>query len=295
MMRPTSTSRLGGGVDPIPTVIPVPEFENIHHLGTTTLWVVFAVMVIASAVFAGLSWNIPVSKRVYHVLTTLATVIAALSYFAMASGDGVTYRCEDRTDYHKHLPDTHHTVCRELYWARYVDWSLTTPLLLLDLCLVAGVDGAHTLMAIAASLIMTLSGLFAALGDKHTAQKWGWFTIACVAYLFVIWHVVLYGSRIVQAKGEKVARLFGGLTAFLFVLWTIYLIVWAIADGAHKISVDNTVVVYGVLDILAKVGFGLWLLASQRQIPETNVDLGGYWSHGPASEGRIRIGDEDGA
>jgi bacteriorhodopsin len=179
-------------------------------------------MVLASAVFAGMSWNIPVSRRVYHVLTTLATIIAALSYFAMASGDGVSYKCEQRTVYHHHLPDTHHTVCRELYWARYVDWTLTTPLLLLDLCLLAGVDGAHTLMAIAASLIMTLTGLFAAFGDRHTAQKWGWFTIAVLAYLFVLWHVVLHGSRMVQAKGEKVKRLFSGLAAFLFVLWTIY-------------------------------------------------------------------------
>jgi len=285
----------GGGVKPIPTVIPEIEYEKIHHVGATTLWVGFAVMVLASAVFALMSWNIPVSKRVYHVLTTTVTIIAALSYFAMASGDGVSYKCESKTDYHEHLPDTHHDVCRQIYWARYVDWSLTTPLLLVELCLLAGVDGAHTLMATTASLIMTLTGLFAAFGNQHTFQKWGWFTIACVAYLFVIWHVALHGSRVVRAKGDAVARHFGGLAAFLFVLWTIYPIVWGIAEGAHRTSVDTSVVVYTVLDILAKVGFGLWLLAIQRRTPETNVDLDGYWSNGLASEGRIRIGDPDNA
>jgi len=295
MMGSTSTYSLGGGVKPIPTVIPAPEFEKVHHVGSTTLWVVFAVMVIASAVFAILSWNIPVSKRVYHVLTTLVTIIAALSYFAMASGDGVSYKCEEKTDYHEHLPDTYHTVCRQIYWARYVDWSLTTPLLLIELCLLAGIDGAHTLMAVAASLIMTLTGLFAAFGDNNTFQKWGWFTIACVAYLFVIWHVALHGSRVVRAKGDKLARLFGGLAAFLFILWTIYPIVWAIAEGAHKTSVDTGIVVYAVLDVLTKVGFGLWLLIIQRQTPESNVDIDGYWSTGLSSEGRIRIGDPDDA
>jgi hypothetical protein len=50
---------------------------------------------------------------------------------------------------------------------------------------------------------------------------------------------------------------------------------------------------YAVLDALAKPVFGLWLLISHRAIAETNVDLDGYWSHGLAAEGRIRVGDED--
>jgi bacteriorhodopsin len=60
-------------------------------------------------------------------------------------------------------------------------------------------------------------------------------------------------------------------------------------------SVDTAVIIYAVLDVLSKVGFGLWLLTSQRQVPETNINVDGYWSHGLASEGTIRIGDEDGA
>lgn len=183
---------------------------------------VFAIFVVAAAVFALMSWQIPVSKRVYHVLTTLVAVVAALSYFAMASGSGVGYRCERTRDHHGHVPDTSHVLCRQIHWARYVDWALTTPLLLLQLCLVAGVDGAHTLMAAAASLVMTLSAAFAAFGRKHTAQKWGWFAIACVAYLFVVWHVAFHGARTARVKGDKVAKVFGGLAAYEFVLWTIY-------------------------------------------------------------------------
>lgn len=179
-------------------------------------------MLIASVIFAGLSWNIPVKSRLYHVITTLITITAAISYFAMASGHAVGLNCVNHKDHHKHVPDTHHEVCREVYWARYVDWSLTTPLLLLDLCLLAGIDGAHTLMAIVADLIMVLTGLFAAYGRTHTAQKWGWYAIGCIAYLFVIWHVALHGSRMVRAKGEKVGKLFGSLAGFTLILWTLY-------------------------------------------------------------------------
>lgn len=63
-------------------------------------------------------------------------------------------------------------------------------------------------------------------------------------------------------------------------------------DGARRITVNTEVITYAVLDILSKVVFGLWLLWSQRSIPEAGVEVGGYWSHGLASEGAIRLGDD---
>ena len=50
-----------------------------------------------------------------------------------------------------------------------------------------------------------------------------------------------------------------------------------------------------MLDVLAKPVFGTWLLRAHRSIRETDVDLGGYWSNGLGAEGRIRIGDDEGA
>lgn len=180
-------------------------------------------MVAASGIFTFMSWKVPVSKRLYHVITTMITLTAAISYFAMASGHATSYHCETIKDHHKHhIPTTHHDECRQVFYARYIDWCVTTPLLILDLCLLAGVDGAHTLMAIFADLIMILAGLFAAYGEERTIQKWGWYTIACIAYLFVIWHVAVHGSSMVKAKGKRAGRLFGALAIFTLILWTAY-------------------------------------------------------------------------
>lgn len=115
-----------------------------------------------------------------------------------------------------------HLACRQIFWARYVDWTLTFPILLLNLGLLAGINGANTLMAIIASVIMTLSGLFSAFGKTHTAQKWGWFSISCVAYIFVLWHIVLHGTNMVKAKGSAVTKLFSSLAMFSFIVWTFY-------------------------------------------------------------------------
>ncbi|PSS05172.1 hypothetical protein BD289DRAFT_457518 [Coniella lustricola] len=281
-------------VDPIPTVKPTPiEYEHSSDTGNTALWIVFVIMLVASGFFALLSWNIPVNKRLYHYVTTVITITASLSYFAMASGHGVSNHCFEERDTHGKIPDTYHQVCREVYYARYIDWAITTPFLLLDLCLLAGIDGAHTIMAITADLVMILTGLFAAYGSAETAQKWGWYAIACIAYIFVVWHVALHGSNTVKAKGNTVTKLFGSLALFTFILWTAYPIVWGFADGGRKVSVDGEILAYAVLDVLAKPIFGLWLLLSHRRVPETNVDIGGWWAYGLSNEGRIRIGDEE--
>ena len=177
----------------------------------------------ASGLFTLLSWNVPTSRRLYYYLTTMLTIVGALSYFAQASGHAASYKCNTVTEHHNHgLPDTYHEACRQIYWGRYVDWALTTPLILLNLCLLAGVDGAHTLMAITADVIMVLAGLFSAYGNDGTAQKWGWYAISCVAYLFVIWHVAIWGSQMASTKGAGVSRLFGSLALFSFAVWTAY-------------------------------------------------------------------------
>ncbi|KAF2192319.1 family A G protein-coupled receptor-like protein [Zopfia rhizophila CBS 207.26] len=283
-------------VAPIPTVVPdLPEYQHAHHDGKTTLWVVFVIMVIASAVFAGMAWRVPVSKRLYHVITTLITIIAAISYFAMATGHGVSYNHVRTRHSHHHVPDTYHDIYRQVFWARYVDWSLTTPLILLDLSILAGLNGAHILMAIVADVIMFLTGLFAAFGSEGTPQKWGWYAIACIAYLVVIWHLAVNGRAQAQARSPKVGQFFFAITGFTIIVWTAYPIIWGIAGGSRKMSVDGEIIAYAVLDILAKPVFGAWLLIAHAKIPEINTELGGFWSNGLSREGTLRLTDDDGA
>jgi len=226
-------------------------------------------------------------------VTTFAIIIVTLSYFAMALGHGVALHCTKATDHHKNLPDTHHEVCRQIHWGRTVEWILVIPLLLLDLCILAGVDGAHTLMAIGAGEIMIVSRHFASFGRDHTGQTWGWFAISSISYLLVIWHVAVPGFWTVKAKGKTVSKLFSSLAIFSLVVWTTYPIVWGIASASHKTTVDTEIIIYAILDILAKPVFGLWLLLSQRRVPEANVEIGGYWSHGLSSEGSIRLADDE--
>jgi bacteriorhodopsin len=162
------------------------------------------------------------SRRLYHVITTLITIIAAISYFAMATGQGASWHKIHIKEQHEHVPDTHIDIQRQVFFARYIDWSLTTPLLLLDLGLLAGMNGAHMMMAIVADIVMILTGLFAAYGAEGTPQKWGWYAIACLAYLVVIWHLAINGRAQAKAKSDQVASFFLLIAGFTLLIWTAY-------------------------------------------------------------------------
>ncbi|KAI1778325.1 opsin-1 [Hypoxylon cercidicola] len=276
---------------PLPTVIPdLPRvyYQTSTEVGHRTLWVVCVLMGLSSLTFYAMAMRVPVQKRLFHVITALVTTFAFLSYYAMATGDGITSHpyVNERS---KHGAVTE-IVKRDIYWVRYVDWSITTPLLLLDLCLLAGLNGASILVTVVSDVIMILAGLFAAFA-RDEAQGWGWYAFACIAYLNIIYQVGYKGTHAMSARDYKTRAFFGSISLFTLLLWTAYPIVWGIADGAHRVNVDAEIIAYAVLDVLAKGVFGFWLLIAHDTMARTSPTIDGFWAHGLSHEGALRVGE----
>lgn len=288
-----SAASASSSIAPIPTVIPgsEPVYVEAGDVGNRTLWVVTIIMLLASLAFYAMAFRVPPQKRLFHVLTAFITTFAFLSYFAMASGDGIAYNKITEIEEHKHVPDTEKIICREVYWARYVDWSVTTPLLLADLSLMAGLNGASITVAIVADIIMILTGLFAAFSDKD-GQKWGWYAIACIAYLVVVYQLAVNGRGAAAAKDGKTKAFFGAIAGFTLILWTVYPIIWGIADGGRMVGLDAEIIAYAILDVLAKPVFGFWLLFTHDSMSSTSPSIEGFWSNGLGNQGSIRVGDD---
>ncbi|KAL8992492.1 MAG: hypothetical protein Q9169_007059 [Polycauliona sp. 2 TL-2023] len=282
-----------GDVVPLPTAVPgsTPTYQTASATGNRALWVVFVIMLISSLAFYIMAFRVPVQKRLFHILTAFITTFATLSYYAMAVGDGVGKNKITIKHTEKHFPDTYDVIYREVYWARYVDWSVTTPLLLLDLCFLAGLNGASILVAVVADIIMILTGLFAAF-QVDEAPKWGWYAMACIAYLVVVYQLALNGRAVAKQKDSKTATFFAAIGGFTFILWTLYPIIWGIADGSRNINVDSEIIAYAVLDILAKPVFGFWLLFTHDSM-STSASIDGFWANGLGKEGTLRVGDDD--
>ena len=93
-------------------------------------------------------------NRLFHYITILITLTAGLSYFVMAAGGGHSFHLVKVIHHDKYEPPE--LIFRQIYWARYVDWVITTPLLLLDLTLLAGLPGIEIILVILADIVMVL-------------------------------------------------------------------------------------------------------------------------------------------
>lgn len=276
---------------PLPTV--TPDIPRIYHqysteAGHKTLWVVCVVMGVSSLAFYGMAMRVPVQKRLFHMLTACMTTFAFLSYYAMATGSGISIHTTTIKETKLHVVTE--IVKRQVYWARYVDWSLTTPLLLTNLSLLAGLNGASILVLVVSDVVMVLTGLFAAFSHDQ-AQGWGWYAFACVAFLNVAYQLGYKGRSAVTAKDVKTKSFFSTISLFTLLLWTVYPIMWVIAGGARIVKIDGEIIAYAVLDILAKPVFGFWLLLTHDKMARTSPSIDGFWAHGISSEGTLRVGN----
>ncbi|KAL1961642.1 hypothetical protein VTN77DRAFT_1357 [Rasamsonia byssochlamydoides] len=251
---PTST------VGPVPTVIPgdTPVFQHIHDAGKRTLWVVVVLMGISSLCFYVLASRVQVHKRLFHILTSLITTISFLAYLAMATGDGIAWKYACTHEYHRHVPDTKQEYLRQVFWARYVNWILTNPLIIINLALVSGMNGASLLVAISADLIMFVSGLIATFA-RHE-RLWVWYTISCISYLTVIYQVGFNGSRASTQRNQQTQRFFGSFSGATLLVMALYPIILAASPLAHRLTLDSETIVWAILDILTQAVFGFWLL-----------------------------------
>lgn len=220
-------------------------------------------MLIGLAVIAGLGLKVP-EDRIHHVVSSgFICAIAACAYFAMANGQGIhTFVDAEGTE-------------RTVYWARYVDWALTTPLLLIGLATV-GMPRVRALHAreqngrigglVGADLMMVATGLFAALSAKSHV-RWSWFAIGCLAFLVVLY--LIAGPMRIDAvsRGSDHSKLYTRLLTTLIVLWLVYPLVWiAGTEGMGTISLDQEVAVFAIVDLLAKVGFGVLLVIGSANL-----------------------------
>ncbi|MGF1471991.1 MAG: bacteriorhodopsin [Rubrobacteraceae bacterium] len=236
---------------------------QLDELQTATsnffLWFTTGGMTLATVLF--LYWSTSGQPQNYHHYVTSAaiTLWAAMMYIVMATGSGAAIITE---------PDGE---ARIFYFARYIDWTVTTPLLLLGLAWVAlgsiSRNPQVVLGLVVADVAMILTGVLS--GAWAGPFKWFWFVISCiffVAVLFLIWGPLASAAR---SGASPEASLFFPLAVMLTVLWFIYPVVFFFGtEGLDLISIGFEVFLYAVLDILAKVGFGIILLGGIRRIVE---------------------------
>lgn len=187
-------------------------------------------MTCATFAFIGLGLTKPRTHRLFHYITAAITMVAAIAYFSMASNLGWT---PIDVEFRRANPIVH-GVNREIFYVRYIDWFITTPLLLLDLLLTAAMPTPTLMFVILVDEIMVVTGLVGAL--VKSSYKWGYFCFGCVALAYIVYNLAWDARKHARVLGEDVGRAFlycGALTTFL---WILYPIAWGLCEGGNIIS-----------------------------------------------------------
>ncbi|KAI0021162.1 bacteriorhodopsin [Xylariomycetidae sp. FL0641] len=242
---------------------------EINRAGSDWYYTVCAIMGFTTLVIMGLAFRRPQSHRIFHYLTAGITAVATIAYFAMGSNLGQVPIQAEFVRHHNSQVSAAGT--REIFYARYIDWAITTPLLLMDLLLTAGIPWPTILATLLADEIMIVCGLIGAL--TRTRYKWGFYTFGMAALLFIAYELLIDGRRHANALGGWPKKTYMMCGCWLVFLWFLYPISWGLSEGGNVIHPDAEAIFYGILDIMAKPVFGALLIWGHRKIAPADIGM----------------------
>lgn len=208
------------------------------------------------------------AEELHTVLHGIVPIIAACSYFAMATGQGAIILGADAA-----AAGT--GAGRIFYFARYIDWTFTTPLLLVTLSMTAMHSGPKGAGAIAGAVLADLLMIFTALffgASEVPWIKWTWFLVSCIAFLGVYYVIWVSHMQANALERDDVQATYRRNAVILSVLWLIYPLILAVApDGLNYIGDSASVLSIAILDVVAKVVYGLMTVASDAKMTERDL------------------------
>jgi len=143
---------------------------------------------------------------------------------------------------------------------RYIDWTLTVPLMCVEFYLLTrpyGAKGSTLFGLIAASVGMLVTGYIGEAIYPESTILWGF--ISTLFYLWIVYEVFA-GSVAKLAKESNNAALGQAmflLKIFITLGWSIYPIGYMTMPGNLLDGMGNIDVFYNIADAVNKIGFGL--------------------------------------
>jgi halorhodopsin len=221
---------------------------------SSSLWANVALAGLSILLFVYMGRNVTGERaRLIWGATLFIPLVSLSSYLALASGLTVGF---------VQMPAGHPLAGEEVMsqWGRYLTWTLSTPMILLALGLLADVDRGSLFTVVAADIAMCVTGLAAALTTSSVLFRWAFFAVSSAFFLVVLYALVVEWPRSAAEAGTS--DIFQTLRILTVVLWLGYPIIWAVGvEGLALVqSVGLTSWGYSALDVLAKYVFAFLLL-----------------------------------
>jgi len=226
---------------------PCTTIEEVGSTGVGALTMAFLILLVSCIVFVNKAQTAP-NKPISYLCIYICG-FAAMSYFAMLSGQGWTAVAG----------------CRQFFYARYIDWMITFPLITIMLGFIAGSEWSTIFGAIGAQLIQLFAQYMGSVSTVTTV-KWLWFIIDLAALAGVMMHLARIFKAGADAKGGEVAQLYGKVGWMTILVWACYPIVWLFSEGFASFSVSFEITMYAILDVINKCVLCFMVMSAQDAI-----------------------------
>lgn len=229
------------------------DYTNLTTITSFTFFVGCMAMMAASVFFFFEMWNVDKKWRTSLLVSGLITFIAFVHYYYMRG-------------YHFETGESP-------TFFRYVDWTLTVPLMCVEFYLITKKAGAKIGLLwklIAASVVMLVTGYFGETIYRDQSVMWG--VLSGAAYFYIVW-LVWKGevAQLAKNAGPAVEKAVRVLFWFVLVGWAIYPLGYILGTpgglfGMQLVSDPEAAsaamdVVYNIGDAVNKIGFGLVIYA----------------------------------
>ncbi|HHW78454.1 MAG TPA: bacteriorhodopsin [Xanthomonadaceae bacterium] len=187
------------------------------------------------------------------------TAIAATMYFRMSGVVGTNGDIQGLLALPTHI--------------RYIDWLITTPLMLVNLMILLEVTAEKqgvAIVIIAADIAMIVFGFF---GERFantpgmTFEAWVMFSLGMLAFILLLYMLYSTLAEVAKDKVVPVRRAFFNIRLFILIGWSIYPLgfVFGMLGDADGFKVARELV-YNISDLVNKVGLGLIALIAAKEI-----------------------------
>ncbi len=229
---------------PILNIAVIPKGDVIAF----TFFIGYMAMLAASVFFFFERGSVDGKWKLSLLVSGLITGIAAVHYYYMR-------------DYYLATGETPTSL-------RYIDWTLTVPLMCVEFYLLTKAAGAKIALLwklIAAAVLMLVAGYIGeALTDGSTSHSVIWGAISTVGYIYIL-YTAWIGEVAQLAKSSKDPVIIKGIKTlawFILVGWAIYPIGYMCMPGGWLNlglgwESKNVDLFYNIADAINKIGFGL--------------------------------------
>jgi halorhodopsin len=230
------------------------EFIQDNALLASSLWANIALAGLSILLFVYMGREIEETRaQLIWVATLLVPLVSLASYTGLISGLTVGFI---------EMPAGHPLAGEGGIfspWGRYLTWTLSTPMILVALGLLADTDLATLFTAVTMDIGMCVTGLAAALITASYLLRWVFFLISCAFFVAVLYVLLVKWPADATAAGTT--EIFNTLKLLTVVLWLGYPLLWALGtEGFALLDTGVTSWGYSLLDIVAKYVFAFLLL-----------------------------------